>query len=290
MLSCKYQYFQVGAPRAGAVLRSFFFLFTADLIQSLDVALHTLTLSVSITNTFMVVYPQAFLSDGWERDEEEGWGGGGEESVDMSCQTFRPIAARVWRSIWARSQSAAEQRWKSSLLISTDWNVSLSPAPSGNRSRILSVLFLNAQEDFLRGGSGQRTRWTRGRIHAGGTNRTPYSSFAAWTRWVSFTVEPVFLFFFFLSWMQRTVQRLGGREEQIVGVCCLDGSGRTVVNPEGRIVTTELSHMSDMLVFWRWPLDVCVSFWPVRTSSKHSAIRWSLFPKHQLEVGQSGLF
>ncbi|KAI4804536.1 hypothetical protein KUCAC02_026161 [Chaenocephalus aceratus] len=31
---------------------------------------------------------------------------------------------------------------------------------------------------------GQWTRWTRSRIHAGGTTRTPCSSFAALTRWI----------------------------------------------------------------------------------------------------------
>lgn len=126
------------------------------------------------------------------QDKEDDWGWSLRTCHVKLLDQWRRRSAQSQNSIGEWSQSAGETRWKPGLLISTDWNVSLSPAPSGNRSRILSLLFLIAKEHFLGRGFGQWTRWTRSRIHAGGTNRTPYSSFAGLTRWVSFSVGSFF--------------------------------------------------------------------------------------------------
>lgn len=125
------------------------------------------------------------------RDKEDDWGWFPWTCHVKLLDQWRRRSAQSQNSIGEWSQSAGETRWKSGLLISTDWNVSLSPAPSGNRSRILSLLFLIAKEHFRGRGFKQWTRWTRSRIHGGGTNRTPSSSFAGLTRWVSFSVGSV---------------------------------------------------------------------------------------------------
>lgn len=127
------------------------------------------------------------------------------------------------RNLESLLESPANQQgrivWRPASSYSTDWNVSLSPAPSGNRSRILFLLFLIAQEDFLGSGFGQWTRWTRSRIHEGGTTRTPYSSFAALTRWVSSTLNS----FFFLPFRQGCSELSNGKVwkySEIVSLCC----------------------------------------------------------------------
>lgn len=222
-----------------------------------------LTISVSITNAIMVVYPQLCFPMG-EQDEEDGrrrWGGSVWTCHVKLLDQWRCGSAQSRKSIGELSQSAAEKHCKSSLLISTDWNVSLSPAPSGNRSRILSLLFLIAQEDFLGRGFGQWTRWTRSRIHAGGTNRTPYSSFAVLTRWVSSVLDRLFFSpSSLLSGMQRMVQRPAARWGNTARYCLpvMFWPASLAVNSVGRNQQTELLHVSVTHAFWHWLLDIRV--------------------------------
>lgn len=181
----------------------------------------------------MVAHPQLRFQMGESRTRKRIVGGEEEEEVEerRGGRSLRTCHVKLFwtnsntarqrspKSIGEWSQSARRKRWKSSLLISTDWNVSLSPAPSGNRSRILSLLFLIAQEDFLGRGFGQWTRWTRSRTHVGGTNRTPYSSFAALTRWVSCSMldRGLFFFFFFFSFFLPLVRGDAARGPNVKG-------------------------------------------------------------------------
>lgn len=138
----------------------------------------------------MVVYPQ--LSDGRLQDEEEDRGLSG--LVMSNFWTNSNAAMSNLQGLLASRANQRGRRVGSPASWFQHWNVSLSPAPSGNRSRILSLSFLIAQEDFLGRDFGQWTRWTRSRIHAGGTIRTPCSSFAALTRWVSSVLDRDFFF------------------------------------------------------------------------------------------------
>lgn len=81
----------------------------------------------------------------------------------------------------------SETRWKSSLPDSR--RLKCKPVSCASRKQIDCSVPLGPdrarRQSFLGRGSGRRTRWTRSRTHGGGTTRTPYSSSADLTPWVS---------------------------------------------------------------------------------------------------------